>query len=53
MTNNWLKRNTIKLKTFMRISFSIVWLIDGSFKFSSDLPTAFPQIIASAEMGQP
>jgi DoxX. len=53
MTNNWLKRNTIKLKTFMRISFGVVWLIDGSFKFSPNLPAAFPQMIASAEMGQP
>jgi uncharacterized membrane protein YphA (DoxX/SURF4 family) len=48
---SWVARNVGWLKSFMRIILGIVWLIDGSLKFSSGFVDSFPALIKS--QGQP
>ena len=50
-SRNWVVRNIGWLKSFMRIILGIVWLIDGSLKFSSGFVDSFPALIKS--QGQP
>jgi uncharacterized membrane protein YphA (DoxX/SURF4 family) len=50
-SRNWVARNVGWLKSFMRIILGIVWLIDGSLKFSSGFVDSFPALIKSE--GQP
>jgi uncharacterized membrane protein YphA (DoxX/SURF4 family) len=50
-SRNWVVRNVGWLKSFMRIILGIVWLIDGSLKFSSGFVDSFPALIKS--QGQP
>ncbi len=53
MKEGWLGRNSMEMKTVMRILFGVVWFIDGSFKFSFDTAQLFPQLIRAAAQGQP
>jgi uncharacterized membrane protein YphA (DoxX/SURF4 family) len=50
-SRNWVVGNVGWLKSFMRIILGIVWLIDGSLKFSSGFVDSFPALIKS--QGQP
>jgi uncharacterized membrane protein YphA (DoxX/SURF4 family) len=50
-SRSWVVRNVGWLKSFMRIILGIVWLIDGSLKFSSGFVDSFPALIKS--QGQP
>jgi nitrite reductase (NO-forming) len=48
---NWLVRNVHWLKSFIRIVFGVVWLIDGYLKFQPGFVDSFPDLIKSS--GQP
>src|SRR5690348_4771079 len=50
-SRSWVFRNVGWLKSFMRIILGVVWLIDGSLKFSSGFVDSFPALIKS--QGQP
>lgn len=41
------------MKTFMRVVFGFVWLVDGMLKFQPGMADAFTQMITSAGQGQP
>ncbi len=53
MSGGWLRRNRVKLKSFIRIIFGFVWLIDGLLKFQPDMISVFPQLVTNAGLGQP
>jgi uncharacterized membrane protein YphA (DoxX/SURF4 family) len=50
-SGNWIVRNVYWLKSFMRIIFGVVWLIDGYLKFQPGFVDSFAGLIKSA--GQP
>ncbi len=53
MPDSWLYLKRIELKTFIRVVFGIVWLIDGALKFQPGMSAIFPQLISNAGQGQP
>lgn len=53
MADHWLRRRRVEIKTFIRVIFGIVWLIDGSLKFSPGMSDTFVQMIQGAAAGQP
>lgn len=50
---NWLVRHSASLKTTFRVIFGLVWLVDGSLKFTPGLVTKFPGLVTTAGQGQP
>ncbi len=52
-SNNWVVRNVLTLKTFVRVILGVVWLIDGYLKFQPGLVESFPDLIRRAGGGQP
>jgi nitrite reductase (NO-forming) len=52
MGDSWFERNVYSLKSFMRIAFGVVWLIDGILKFRLT-PSAFSSMITTVGEGQP
>jgi uncharacterized membrane protein YphA (DoxX/SURF4 family) len=49
----WLVRHAPSLKASFRVILGLVWLIDGSLKFTSGLVAKFPGLVTSAGQGQP
>jgi uncharacterized membrane protein YphA (DoxX/SURF4 family) len=47
----WWGRNAVYLKVLFRVSFGLIWLIDGLFKFAPGLVDQFPTMIPTD--GQP
>src|SRR5947209_18327341 len=52
-SRNWVVRNVSWLKSFIRIFLGIVWLIDGSLKFSPGLVDSFPGLGSRPGDGRP
>ncbi len=57
MANNaeesWIARNREWLKSFVRVIFGIVWLVDALLKFQPGVIESFPDMIKEAGEGQP
>ncbi len=53
MAAGWIYEKRLFLKTFIRVVFGIVWLVDGAFKFMFDSPSTFPQMVQNAAQNQP
>ena len=53
LQNHLFVKNIEFLKTFIRVIFGFVWLIDGCLKLSPDMPSVFSQLITQAGKGQP
>ncbi len=51
--DSWFVRNVTWIKSFIRITLGVVWLIDGSLKFQPGFVDAFSNIIKSVGDGQP
>ena len=51
MSGNWFYDNRFGLKTFIRVAFGIVWLIDGIFKFIFLNPDVFSQMVQAGASG--
>ncbi len=51
--DSWFVRNVTWIKSFIRITLGVVWLIDGSLKFQPGFVDAFSSIIKSVGDGQP
>lgn len=49
----WLVRHSEPLKTVFRIVFGLIWLVDGSLKFSPGLAASFPGLVTTAGHSQP
>ena len=49
----WLVQNAGWIKSFIRITLGVVWLIDGSLKFQPGFVDAFSNLIKSVGDGQP
>lgn len=52
MVSSWFERNVHGLKSFMRVAFGLVWLIDGILKFRLT-PSEFSSLITAVGQGQP
>ena len=53
MANGWFYRNRMLAKTFIRVVFGAIWLIDGSLKFQPGTADAIAQMIQTAAQGMP
>ncbi len=53
MAEQWFHKRRDAIKTFIRVVFGIVWLIDGSLKFQPGMSDTFIQMIQGAAQGQP
>ncbi len=53
MAEHWFHRKRAEIKTFIRVVFGMVWLVDGSLKFQAGMPDTFVQMIQNAAAGQP
>ncbi len=51
--SHWIHDHRVGLKAFMRITFGLVWLIDGFLKFQPGMPDVITQMIIQAGQGQP
>lgn len=51
--DNWFVRHVDALKTWIRIVFGFVWLIDGALKFQTGVADSLSQMISDAGQGQP
>src|SRR5713101_6560457 len=51
--DNWFVRNATLLKTVMRVTFGIVWGIDGALKFQPGFVESFSSIISDQASNQP
>ena len=50
---SWLVRNREWLKSFVRVTFGAVWLVDGLLKFQTGVIESFPDMIKEAAEGHP
>ncbi len=53
MAEHWFHKKRTEIKTFIRVVFGLVWLVDALLKFQPGMSNVFPQLIQAAGQGQP
>ena len=52
-TVGWIKKWRLEIKTFIRVIFDIVWLVDGALKFQKGMVNSYVSMIQEVGNGQP